>query len=108
MGVETASDRAVFVNPDEFGANAIYTTAGGPPSDPIPGQFDRPSIEAEFNEAVTLDRRPTFFCPEGLLPDDAETGAGDRLAVDGEGAFEVVSIEPDGAGMVLLRLGALS
>lgn len=108
MPVESAADRAVFVNPDEFGATAIYTPAGGAASDPIPGMFDDPATSTDLTQAVTIDARPTFFCDESLLPADAETGAGDTLAIEGEGTFEVVSVEPDGVGMVLLRLGAVS
>jgi hypothetical protein len=112
MPIESASDRAVFVNADEFGATAVYTPAGGAASDPIPGIFDEPSISIEMSEVATLDARPTFFCAEELLPVDAETGAGDQLAVtvDGvvKGPFEVVSVSPDGQGFVSLRLGALT
>lgn len=108
MAVESAADRAAFVSTDEFGTSAVYTPAGGAASDPIAGIFDRPSTSTVFNDAVTLDTRPTFLCPDSLLPGDAETGAGDQIAVDGEGTFEVSSIEPDGTGMALLLLGALA
>jgi len=110
MPIETTIDRAVFVNADEFGAVAVYTPAGGAASDPISGIFDDPAISVSFNEAASLDARPTFFCADAL-PDAAETGAEDTLAVTVagvvKGPFVVVSILPDGQGMVLLSLGAL-
>lgn len=108
MAVESASDRAVFVNSDDFGASAVYTPAGGAASDPFNGVFDRPSMAVEMNEASTIDARPTFWCREDDLPNDAEGDDGDTLAVSGEGTFTVFSIETDGQGFALLRLGASS
>jgi hypothetical protein len=106
MPIETDADRAVFVNPDEFGAIAIYTPAGGAASAPFNGLFDDPAAGVDMNDAVTVDSRPTLFCRAGDLPAGAVGDAGDSLQVAGEGTFQVVSIEPDGTGMVLLRLGA--
>ncbi|WBL75601.1 hypothetical protein I3J27_21450 [Bradyrhizobium xenonodulans] len=107
MSIESAADRAVFLNADEFGAEGIYTRAAGAASDPFSGIFDRPSISTDLNQVASIDARPTFFCRMADLPGAADGDAGDQLAVTGEGAFEVVSIEPDGQGMALLRLGAL-
>lgn len=108
MPIEDAADRAQFVNADEFGVTAIYTPAGGAASDPIAGQFDDPSISATpFGQVATIDARPSFFCAAADLPGAAAGDAGDQLAISGGDTFQVVSIEPDGAGMVLLRLGAL-
>lgn len=106
MPIETDADRAVFVNPDEFGAIAIYTPAGGSASPPFNGRFDDPSVGVDLNDAMTVDSRPTLFCRESDLPAGAAGDAGDALAIAGEGTFSVVSLEPDGTGMVLLRLGA--
>lgn len=108
MPIESAADRAVFVNADEFGTTAVYTPAGGAASDPIAGQFDDPSRSAAVSDVLaTIDARPTFFCAVSALPDAADGDTGDQLDVAGGGSFEVTSIEPDGTGMVLLRLGAL-
>lgn len=106
MAVESAADRAVFVSTDDFGASAVYTPAGGAASDAIAGIFDRPSMAVEMTEAASIDARPTFWCREADLPDGAEGDAGDELVVTGESTFTVWSIEPDGQGFVLLRLGA--
>ncbi|WP_440640274.1 head-tail joining protein [Bradyrhizobium sp. PUT101] len=108
MPIETAADLAVFLNADEFGAEGVYTPAGGVASNPFAGIFDRPSISTELNQVASIDARPTFFCREVDLPAAADGDAGDRLAVAGVGSFEVVAIEPDGQGMALLRLGASS
>ena len=109
MTVESAADRAVFLNPDEFGATAIYTPHGGPASDPIAGQFDRPNRSASLADLVdTIDARPTFLCRQADLPAAADGNADDLLAVAGAAIYRVTSIEPDGTGMVLLGLGAAS
>lgn len=106
MPVESAADRAVFTSPNDFGDVGTYASVGG--SKDISGIFDDPSTSTSFNEAVTVDSRPTFFCAESDLPADADAEAEDQIDVAGRGNFSVTSIEPDGQGMVVLRLGALS
>jgi hypothetical protein len=109
MPVESADDRAVFLDAAEFGAEGVYTPFGGAASAAFAGVFDRPSIAAAMGEAsvLSIDARPTFCCRESDLPDGAAGDASDQIAVTGEGTFEVISIEPDGQGMALLRLGAV-
>ena len=108
MAVESAADRAMFVNADEFGVTAVYTPFGGAASEPFSGQFDDPSIAATpFGQVATIDARPSFFCAEADLPDGAAGDASDQLAIVGGRTLQVLSIEPDGTGMVLLRLGAV-
>lgn len=104
MPIESAADRAVFTSPDEFGDVGTYVSAGG--SKDITGIFDDPSTSTQLNEAVTVDSRPTFMCAENDLPDDADADAENGFSVMGGGSFVVTSIEPDGQGMVVLRLGA--
>ncbi|WP_025036135.1 head-tail joining protein [Bradyrhizobium sp. DOA9] len=107
MPIETAADRLVFLDVDEFGDEGVYTPSGGIASEPFPGIFDRPTIAVALNDAASLDARPTFFCRQSDLPATANGGVRDQLTVAGVGAFEVASIDPDGQGMALLRLGAL-
>ncbi len=111
MPIETAADRLAFLSVDEFGAEGSYAPSGGGGSPVIAGIFDRPSISADLNQVATIDARPTFCCRAADLPAAADGDAGDQLGVTAEGVFvgtfEVVSIEPDGQGMALLRLGAL-
>src|SRR4051794_17671572 len=109
MPVETAADRAVFVNASEFGATASYVLAGGAASAAFAGIFDDPSREASLDGAVTtIDPAPTFFCQVANIPGGADTEAGDQLTVTGAATYRVIAIEPDGTGWVLLRLGARS
>ncbi|MBR1170535.1 head-tail joining protein [Bradyrhizobium liaoningense] len=107
MPVESAADRAVFVSAADFGALATYAPAAGGGATTLPGIFDRPTIAAALNDAASLDARPTFLCRQADLPATADADAGDQLTVTGVGAFEVTSIEADGQGMALLRLGAI-
>lgn len=108
MPIESAADRAVFVSAADFGALASYTPAAGGGSTAVAGIFDRPTIVVALNEAASLDAGPTFLCRQGDLPAGARGDAGDQLTVAGVGGFAVLSLEPDGQGMALLRLGALA
>jgi hypothetical protein len=104
MPIEIDSDRAIFFHPDEFGTSALYAPAEGV-AVALDGIFDRPTIGSGINDVVTLDSRPTFLCCLIDLPVGVDGETGDQLTVDGE-TFAVTSIEPDGQGMALLRLGA--
>lgn len=107
MPIETDTDRAVFVNASDFGVEAVYTVAGGVASDPFAGIFDDPSIGVAVGDmgVVTNDAKPTFFCPSSSIPSGADENAGDTLMVNGR-TYVVVAINPDGQGMVQVRLGA--
>ena len=105
MPIETAADRAVFVAADDFGALATYTPAGGVAVPGIAGIFSRPSIEVALDTVTALDAKPTYFCRSADLPDAAAGDAGDALAIEGAGSFEVISLKPDGSGMTLIVLG---
>lgn len=107
MAVESAADRAAFISSAEFGASAVYTPTAGAASDPIDGLFDNPSRSAAIGDIGAIDAAPSFFCRASDLPTAAVGDAGDSLVVDGDGSYQVTAIEPDGAGMVLLRLGAV-
>jgi hypothetical protein len=106
MPIESDADRAIFTNADEFGALAIYTPAGEAASDPFTGQFDDPSRSASIGSIGALDTTPTFYCQAASVPSSANGDAGDVLAIGGD-TFLVTALEPDGTGMVLLRLGAM-
>jgi hypothetical protein len=108
MPVESAADRAAFLSSDDFGAQAVYTPAGGAASDPIDGIFDNPQLDVVLGEnAATSDSRPTFFCRSADIPAGAAAGdAGDRLAIVDGDTFAVIDLQPDGQGMTLVTLGA--
>jgi len=102
MPVESADDRAVFVN--DFGVVASYTPIGGAAVD-VPGVFDRSTIDVALDVPV-VDRAPWFICRDDDLPDAAEDDAGDTLAIAGEGTFAVAELRPDGTGFTRIRLAA--
>lgn len=104
MSIETAADRSVFLDPSEFGDEAIYALAGGGGAT-ITGIFDGPTVAAGQGDVLALDVRPTFLCRESDVPAGADAEAEDALSVRGM-EFIVFAIEPDGQGMALLRLGA--
>lgn len=105
MPVESDTDRAVFLNSDEFGDSATYTkVAGGTAT--LTGIFDAPHIAIEaFGGASISDRRPTFLCRTADIPSGAVGGdGGDTLLVDGA-TYQVVDLQPDGQGMTTIILG---
>lgn len=104
MPVESDTDRAIFLNSDEFGDSAVYTKAAGG-SATFTGIFDAPHIAVDIGEISISDRRPTFLCRTSDIPSGAAGGdAGDTLMVDGT-TYRVVDLEPDGQGMTRIVLG---
>lgn len=103
MPVESAADRAQFVNANDFGIVASYTPVGGPAVS-VTGIFNRPHLSIAMGDAATSDAQPTFYCRGADLPADASGGGRDLMLIAGE-TFQVVSLQPDGTGMTLLALG---
>ncbi len=102
MAVESAADRLLFLDTDEFGASATYTLAAGGTST-VRGIFD-----AEFREVVTgeygvgVGVHPAgFTMREADLP--SGHGDGDGLIIAAV-AYTIREHEKDGTGMVMLRL----
>lgn len=101
MPVESAADRAVFVNLDEFGVAATYTLAAGEAST-VNGVFSEGASDGVDRNASLASRVPAFFCRSADLPMTAAPG--DRLTI-GARAFRVLSIlDPDATGMTALNL----
>ena len=95
MAVETAADRAAFVNPDDFGVAATYTpVAGGAVT--VNGIYDNPFAAAgEFEQVGFASTEPRFTCRSADLPNGA--GNGDQIVISGT-AYTVRVIEPDETG----------
>lgn len=101
MSIEDAADRAIFVDPDDFGA-AITWTRGATPST-FNAIFSRPTLLVDAGEQTLIDRDASLICREADLP----TGAieGDAIAVAGETvSFLCQAIRPDGQGMATIDL----
>ena len=101
MAVESAADRAVFVNPDEFGALVTWPVTGGGTVDIavlsqtgtiLLGTQDGPDVQT--SEA-------TLVVVEASLPAGATQG---QTISFGGTEFTVRSIEPDGTGFALVRM----
>lgn len=100
MAVESAADRAVFINADEFGEEMSWTV--GASTSTVSGIPDTGSVRLDMQDgAGALDRRVTLLCRQADIP----TGAAKGNAVTFRSAAHTVkSIEPDGEGMALVRL----
>lgn len=99
MPVESAADRAVFTNADEFGVAATYTKAGGSPV-AISGIYDNGAVDA-LDDPRIASSSPRFICRTSDLPVGA--AADDALFVEGF-AYAVRVIRDDGTGMSELQL----
>lgn len=107
MPVETADDRAAFLNEDEFGASASYT-AEGLAAVTIAGIYDDAyfRIVQDFVGGVA-SAQPAFLCRSADLP--ATAAQGDALEITDPLTGDVTSyivddLQPDGTGMTRLVL----
>lgn len=100
MAIESAADRLAMLDPDEFGATASYTPAGGQAAS-IVGIFDNEYVGVDLDAGVPIEsRRPTFLVRAADVPAVAHD---DALTVDGTD-YVVAGVEPDGTGFVKLVL----
>lgn len=101
MPVESDTDRASFVDGDEFGVSVSWAHTGGPTV--LNAIFD-----AEYELLVTSELEdgaegtvPQILCRTADIPG---AGAhGDVLTIDSTD-YNVVEIKPDGTGMTSVRL----
>ena len=109
MSVESAADRAVFLDADDFGVEATWTKAAGGAST-LPGILDdASSLDAGGLGGSGLGHvaaRPGFVCRTADVPSGAAQG--DTLSGTsqlGEAFnYKVVTIEPDGTGFKRVNL----
>tara|TARA_R110000751_G_scaffold146094_9_gene250015 strand:+ start:20084 stop:20419 length:336 start_codon:yes stop_codon:yes gene_type:complete len=107
MAVESAADRAVFLDADEHGLQAMITPSGMA-AVPVSGIFDENySLIGETDEASGLSsREPTLTVRSADLP-NVELRGGVVALTDLSGAnrlFKIVEPKPDGTGITELRL----
>lgn len=106
MAVESAADRAAFVNPDEFGVAATYVVAANGATVEIHGLFDEPADET-FAAPGMMGGEVTFRCRVADLP--AGSANGDQLSIPGTSPrsadlWRRRKAQPDGRGFVVLQL----
>jgi hypothetical protein len=112
MAIEDDCDRLAFLNPEEFGAVAYYTSVKTGASKTIHGIFDREGADFNPNRwngteyqlqdgAHVATSGPTFLCRTS----DLESGGRkkDKLVINGE-AFTLFEKKPDGTGFTVLIL----
>lgn len=104
MPVETAADRAAFVNPDEFGVTAQYTVQGGS-AESVDGQFLSEDDVLPFGEIGVTSASPEFHCATSTLPAGADEG--DMIVIKGKTYLVAAEIRDDGEGMSVLTLGTV-
>lgn len=97
MAVETAEDRATFVDSDDFGVEAAYTLAGGDATT-IEGLFDE-STEDRFTAPGVVAAVKTLQVRTADLPTGARAGShtGDRLTIEGQ-TYKPMTFERDISG----------
>jgi len=96
MAVESAADRAVFVNPSDFGVAATYDGAA------LNGIFDSDYFAAELGARVAVEgARLRFVCRSADLADGGVHG---KTVVIASTSYKVREVHPDGTGMTELVL----
>ena len=101
MAVESAADRAVFVNKDEFGAVVTWPLV---PS----GSVDISVLSQAGTILIGTQNGPDIQTSEATLvvvQDDLPAGAAQGQVITFQAVpYSVRSIEPDGTGFALIRM----
>lgn len=90
-----AEDLSVFFSTDDF---AVAATHNGTTT--VNGIFDKLYLETDAGIGGVQGNQPVFVCKAA---DVSAVAHGDTLAISGT-TYKVVGVEPDGTGLVLLRL----
>ena len=102
MAVESAADRAIFFDVDDFGTAATYTPDGGAAST-VNGIFDNDFIEVDAGGGVGVAlQQPRFQCKTADISSAAE---GDAIVISSVN-YTVRIVQDDGTGMTTLVLEA--
>ncbi|WP_026618337.1 hypothetical protein M728_000381 [Ensifer sp. WSM1721] len=107
MAIETDEDRLIFVDPDDFGALAVWTSASGA----------KPAVSCIFDDTfIALSAGDLDLAQEGgrvqitLRSSDVPGDAAHEDAIEitgdvlGTKTFTVLEFQPDGTGMTVVRL----
>ena len=101
MPIESAADRAVFVNGADFGETILWTVGEADPiAISVLGQAGALMIETQDGPDIQ-GQEATVTMVEADIPAGADQGDG---AVFRARHYLVKSIEPDGTGMAIVRL----
>ncbi len=102
MPVESAADRAVFFNKDEFGTEASYTLAAGGAAISIDGLFENEMAAKPLGEAGIISSEPMFTCRTADLP--VGYGEGDSVVINAVSYKVAERPLDDATGITLMTL----
>lgn len=100
MPIETDQDRAVFLDPREFGTAPILFP-GTPGARTIHVLFDHPWVDADAGVGAELSTAAPRFVARDI--DLVGVEEGDRIQV-GAAVWRVADVQPDGKGMSTVEL----
>jgi hypothetical protein len=103
MGVESAADRAVFLDLDDFGTAVTYRPAGNLSlTSTINVIFDAAHLSVDVGSAVPVSSvNPVLTCRTADLTGGGKEG--DRFTIDGTD-YVARDVQPDGTGMTTVEL----
>ena len=103
MPVETDADRAVFVDPDDFGTTVAWWRSFDIEPVRFPAVFDDEYqlISAQLADVGVEGSSPQFQCRTVDMPSGAAQA--DRVEIGGK-RYSAVEFKPDGTGMTIVRL----
>jgi hypothetical protein len=98
MAVESATDRAYFLESDDFGTTATFTS---PALGSVSGIFDAETVEVDVGgDANILSAQPQFSCATSTITGTTE---GSTVTIAGTN-YKVKDRLDDGTGMSVLTL----
>ena len=100
MAVESAADRAIFLDVDDFGTAATYTPSGGSAAT-VNGIFDNDFVEVDAGGGVGIAlQQPRFVC---RTADVSTASEGDAIVISSVN-YTIRIVQDDGTGMTTLVL----
>lgn len=103
MPVETDTERAIFVDSDDFGVACTYTRDGqGSPEPTLYGIFDNEYIAVGLEGSTEIaSTDPVFMVESSKL--HASHAVGDQLVISAV-TYKARVFQPDGTGMTVIVL----
>lgn len=102
MTIESAADRAVFMDADGFGQAVTLARSAGGASVAFTAIFDSAYLLAETGQSSVATVAPVLTCRDDDLPSGG-VAFGDTVVVAGT-VYKIRDIQPDGTGIVVLLL----
>ena len=100
MAVETDTERAVFLDTDDFAKSATFADVSAGTSSTVKGIFDKESVEQSVGEAGLIEEVPVFTCRSS---DVSDATFNDTFVIDTV-TYYIKEILPDGTGMTKFTL----